>query len=220
MRKLNLMRARGFVPSHKLEVRKPRRRMGVVIGAVLLCLAGWQFADAAFIHGKAWMAQHLLQQAWQATLEGKPEVKPWPWADTWPTARLQVPRLNEDAIVLSGAGGNVLAFAPGHISHSAMPGERGLSIISAHRDTHFAFLQQISMSDEVIVTNADGEKSVYEVIAIDVVDARNFKVVDQPSRSILLLTTCYPFNAITTGGPLRFVVTTEKKGHAEEEVSA
>ena len=30
-------------------------------------------------------------------------MKPWPWADTWPVARLVVPSLGIDQIVLEGA---------------------------------------------------------------------------------------------------------------------
>jgi sortase A len=40
-------------------------------------------------------------------------VKPWPWADTWPVARIAVPRLSVQAVVLAESSGQALAFAGG-----------------------------------------------------------------------------------------------------------
>ena len=64
------------------------------LALLLLALGLWQLGGAALIHGKAWLAQRLLDRAWAATLAGGHEVKPWPWADTWPVARLQVDTLD------------------------------------------------------------------------------------------------------------------------------
>ena len=57
-----------------------------------------------------------------------------------PVARLVIPRLGLDEIVLEGVDGNSLNAGPGHLTGSAFPGERGNSVISAHRDRHFARL--------------------------------------------------------------------------------
>src|SRR5688500_11563212 len=56
----------------------------------LAAIGVWQLANGAYIHAKAWLAQRLIASAWARTLEGEREVKPWPWADTWPVARLKV----------------------------------------------------------------------------------------------------------------------------------
>jgi len=186
-----------------------RQKMARVLAVILLCVSFWQFSSAALIQGKAVLAQHLLQHAWSSTLARKQPVKPWPWADTWPVARIKVPRLGEDAIVLAGAKGNSLAFAPGHMSQTASPGRHGVSIISAHRDTHFSFLKKIQLNDKVIVTDPNGMNHVYEVTDLRIVDERNFHISETISRQVLMLTTCYPFDAINPGGPLRYVVTTE-----------
>ena len=78
------------------------------------------------IYLKAELAQYLLlEKAWTRTLQGENQVKPWPWADTWPVARLQLPKYGIDLIVLSGASGRTLAFGPGHVSTSAQPGTKG-----------------------------------------------------------------------------------------------
>jgi len=186
-----------------------RQKMARVLAVILLCFSAWQFSSAALIQGKAVLAQHLLQHAWSSTLARKQPVKPWPWADTWPVARIKVPRLSEEAIVLAGAKGNSLAFAPGHMSQTVSPGRHGVSIISAHRDTHFSFLEKIQVNDKVIVTDPNGMNHVYEVTQLQIVDERNFHISETISRQVLMLTTCYPFDAINPGGHLRYIVTTE-----------
>src|SRR6476620_7642942 len=127
---------------------RPRERSGVGI-AVLLRLGFWQAGHGAWIHAKAQLAQYLLQRAWTRTLEGERDARPWPWADTWPVARLRVPAHGVDLIVLDGVSGRTLAFAPGHASGSPVPGEMGTSVISGHRDTHFRFLGALKPDDEI-----------------------------------------------------------------------
>ena len=58
---------------------------------LFVAIAVWHAADAAYVHAKAWLGQQLLLDAWprSGTLSGA--VKPWPWADTHPVARLVVP---------------------------------------------------------------------------------------------------------------------------------
>ena len=51
------------------------------------------------INAKAARVQVLLEDAWERTRKGEAKVRPWPWADTWPVARLRVPRLDVSVIV-------------------------------------------------------------------------------------------------------------------------
>ena len=113
------------------------------LGALLLVLGAWQLSDGLYIQAKAWLAQELIERAWTRTLAGEQRAKPWPWADTWPVARLVVPRLGVERYVLEGAYGASLAFGPGHASFTPKPGEAGNSMIGGHRDTHLAFLGQL-----------------------------------------------------------------------------
>ncbi|MGO1080839.1 hypothetical protein ACTOWL_35275, partial [Inquilinus sp. CA228] len=92
--------------------RRPRSRFV----ALLLVLAGLVLAgQGLWIHAKAMLAQVLLDRAFAETLATGRAVKPWPWADTWPVARIDLPRLGESAIALAGASGQALAFGPGHV---------------------------------------------------------------------------------------------------------
>jgi hypothetical protein len=65
-------------------------------------------------------------------------------------ARLLIPRLGLDEIVLEGVDDFALNAGPGHLPGSAFPGEAGNSIISAHRDRHFAGLGAIEPGDTVV----------------------------------------------------------------------
>lgn len=175
--------------------------------ACLLCLGFWQLGQGAYIPAKAWLAQDLMQRAWVRTGMGQARATPWPWADTWPVARLTARSGAIDLIVLAGGSGRTLAFGPGHLSASAMPGEVGNAVIAGHRDTHFRFLQSIESGERLNLELSNGRKHVYEVVAVDIVDSRKGALRLDTDDAMLSLVTCYPFAAREAGGPLRYVVT-------------
>jgi sortase A len=175
--------------------------------ACLLCFGFWQFGHGAYIPAKAWLAQELMQRAWDRSGDGEIRVAPWPWADTWPVARLTAMSGDVDLIVLAGGSGRTLAFGPGHLSISAMPGETGNAVIAGHRDTHFQFLQDVQRGERLKLESSDGAEHLYEVIDIDIVDSRKGRLLLDSDTALLSLVTCYPFDAREAGGPLRYVVT-------------
>ncbi|MES9898106.1 MAG: class GN sortase [Sedimenticola sp.] len=176
----------------------------LLVGAFLVA-GSWLLADGIYIEAKAWLAQRLLQDAWLETRSGAERVRPWPWADTWPVARLQVERLGVDQVVLSGASGRTLAFAPGHIDGTATPGRGGNSVISGHRDTHFHFLRSLRRGDIIDLTLPDGRGLRYAVTRRSIHDERDTWLLDQ-SLTRLTLITCFPFDALVPGGEKRYVV--------------
>lgn len=191
----------------------PDRRAGILVVACLLGLGFWQLGQGAFIPAKAWVAQEMMQRAWRRALAGDAAPAPWPWADTWPVARLSArPGRGGgevELIVLHGGSGRTLAFGPGHLSASVLPGGDGNSIIAGHRDTHFRFLKDLQTGDTLRVERPDGRGHVFRVVGIDVVDARRGSILLDTEEPMLSLVTCYPFDAVTPGGPMRFVVTAE-----------
>ncbi len=172
---------------------------------VLLAFSMTQLGKGVYIKAKAEVAQVMLERAWGETLAGADAAKPWPWADMWPVAKIEAPRLGQSAIVLAGASGEAMAFGPGLMAGTPPPGERGMAVIAAHRDTHFRFLQDIEQGDEIRITNADGTTHVFRVTAMAIVDADRSGIDPYgPGRHIALVT-CYPFGALSQG-PLRYVV--------------
>jgi len=186
-------------------------RHAPTLAAVLCLTAGAAFGShGVYLQAKALLAQVLLERAWRVTAAGGRDVKPWPWADTWPVARLRVPRLGRTAIVLSAAGGESLAFAPSHVAGSALPGQPGTSVIAGHRDTHFRFLRELVPGDEIEITPPRGGTHRYRVTRSAIVNAGASGIeADEGDTPRLALVTCWPFDALQSGSRLRYVVFAE-----------
>lgn len=181
---------------------------------IILLIAGlgiWQTGSGAWIHAKAQLAQVLLERAWEKTLAGGAQARPWPWADTWPVARLRIPSRDIDVIVLHGDSGRSLAFAPGMAAGSALPGQTGTTLISAHRDTHFKNIADIQPGEQIELETTLGSWT-YRVLYTDVVDARQSGITSDSLHDELVLVTCYPFEALVHGGPFRLVIHTHRTG--------
>ncbi|UZE50486.1 class GN sortase [Rhodopseudomonas sp. P2A-2r] len=163
------------------------------------------FGQGAYIHAKALVAQALLERAFTETLARGQDVKPWSWADTWPVARIDVKRLRASAIVLAGSSGQALAFGPGHVENTPNAGESGVAVYAAHRDTHFRFLGDLIVGDDIDVTRRDGRTFRYRVTGTSVVPFDGSGIDAQADGYHLALSTCWPLDAITPG-PLRYVV--------------
>jgi sortase A len=174
--------------------------------ALLLAIAGVTlFGDGIYIHAKALLAQVLLDRAFDATIATGRATKPWSWADTFPVARIEVTRLGARAIVLKGSSGQALAFGPGHLETTAQPGERGVAVYSAHRDTHFRFLKDVAIGDEIVVTRSDGKRFSYRATEASVVRFDASGIDPSTDGHELVLSTCWPFDSVTPG-PLRYVL--------------
>lgn len=154
---------------------------------------------------KAILAQELLEIAWAESQARQTESRPWPWADTWPVARLAIPELNDSMIVLADSHGESLAFGPGRLTGAGDGG--GAVIIAGHRDTHFRGLKVLETGSELRLQDRMGRWRSYRVESARVVDSRS-ELIDtqQLPEGTLLLVTCYPFDSIDAGGPLRYVV--------------
>lgn len=179
-------------------------RAMLVLG--LISVSAWQAGEAAYIHTKAWLAQRLIASAWDQARPSGAAVKPWPWADTWPVARIEAPRQGESLMVLSGASGRTLAFGPGHVDGTPLPGEQGNSVVSGHRDTHFAFLRELRKGDALLVQAANGSTARYVVAASEVVHRKDMRVLLDAGDDRITLVTCFPFDSPVPGGALRYVV--------------
>ena len=175
-----------------------------VLAAVSLIAASF-FLDAVWIPVKAELAQHLLERSWLRTLEGEPDAKPWPWADTRAVAILEVPRLGLREIVLEGSSGRNLAFGPTLVNTTQLD-QSADRILSGHRDTHFSFLKELQTGD-LLRLRTVSETRDYRVSWQEAVDSRIQQLVIDDSVERLTLLTCYPFNTTAAGGPLRWVVT-------------
>lgn len=182
-----------------------------LISALIIAVSGWLLLSGVTVYVKAHVAQLLLTHAWQTAISRAEfrMIKPWPGADTFPIAKISAARLNWSAVVLEGATGESLAFGPGHIRNSPAPGFPGNSVIAGHRDTHFHILKQLMYDESLKIERTDGKIVEYRVRNMRIVHETDMSVVENTDRSRLTLITCYPFNAPSAGGSLRYIVSAE-----------
>ena len=178
--------------------------------ATLALIAGAALTiRATFLHAKAELAGLLIRSAWQRTVQsGKPQP-PWPWADTHPVARLRIPRLEYDEIILEGATPRTLAFGPAHLLSGARFGEPGNLIVAGHRTSWFRPLEKITSGDSIRVEWFDPygglRQRTYTVDMIRVTDPKDVTLLTSTEQDVLTLITCYPFGP-GPHSPQRFVV--------------
>jgi sortase A len=186
------------------------RRVGITVpvACVLLVAGAVLIGQGLWIHAKAVLAQILLERAFAQTLTTGQPVKPWSWADTWPVARVEIPRLGKSEIVLAGSSGQALAFGPGQVERTPAAGEPGTAIYSAHRDTHFAFLGKLVIGDDVVVTRRDGAQFRFRVTGTSVVRWDASGIDPHSGGRHLVLATCWPLDG-KFSGPLRYLVHAE-----------
>ena len=170
--------------------------------AAVFLTAAFFVLQGVWIPAKAQLAQWLLERSWNNVQAGAEWAPPWPWADTQPVAVLSVPSLGIRQLVLEGDSGRNLAFGPalhGDLSNLDL-------VISGHRDTHFTFMQDLKPGDKILLETRIGQQE-YVVEFEEVIDTNQHSLVIEPGIDRLSLVTCYPFDALTAGGPLRYVVT-------------
>lgn len=166
------------------------------LARLLLVAAALQAGVALYPLAKGALAMQLIARSYTHT----PGARPWPGADFHVVARLQAPRLGVTRYLLDSMSARALAFGPGLAPESG----RGL-IASAHRDSHFAWLREVEVGERLLLQR-DGRTRAYRVVAAVVVDPRRQRLV-APPPDVLVLTTCWPFEALGGAADLRYVVT-------------
>jgi LPXTG-site transpeptidase (sortase) family protein len=118
--------------------------------------------------------------------------------------RLEIPRLNVSVIVMEGDDVGTLARAVGHLPETAVPWERGNTVIAGHRDTFFRPLRHVREGDEIRMTTARGTFD-YRVIRTEIVEPDDLSVLAPTPVRSLTLVTCYPFVYVGSA-PQRFII--------------
>lgn len=126
-----------------------------------------------------------------------------------PVARIVIPRIDLDEIVLEGVDADELNAGPGHLPGSVLPGERGNSVISAHRDRHFSHLDALSVGD-TIRTESGRYATTWLVVSTRVLD-KDAPALFNTREPTLTLTTCWPIRYLGSA-PDRLIVTARPVG--------
>lgn len=185
-----------------LNVRHSFILMGFISLVVIL--------NSIYIPTKAWLSQQLIAYSWKAAVLNKTPLPPWPWADTTPIAKMNVTRLGKSIVLLKGTDPTTLAFSAGVMHQYATLTDNRPFVVAGHRDTHFNFLQQLQLHDVISVNDINGNINAYQVNDINIVDSDSTPLLLNESEPSLLLVTCYPFNAIRSGGSLRYVISAKR----------
>jgi sortase A len=170
------------------------------------CLSG----RALYMHAKAELAGILVRRAWEQSVQSGRTQAPWPRADTHPVARIRIPRLGYDEIVLEGASPRTLAFGPAHLLNGTGLGEPGNLVLAGHRTSWFRPLEGIAQGDSIQIQWFDGHRGglherTYTVNKISVVDPQDTALLAPTPEDELTLITCYPFGR-GPRSPQRFIV--------------
>ena len=176
-----------------------RRRAGVLLylaGGALLLHAGSTYARGALARSEArtaWEradARRAVRDASTIDLDdGTALVR-----QGSPIARLIIPAIGLDEVVVEGVGDAELNAGPGHLPGSAVPGEKGNAVISAHRDRHFSTLGDLRTGDTVH-TETMSRRTTWVVTTRRVVRAGR-PALFSSERPLLTLTTCWPLRAL------------------------
>lgn len=201
-------------------------RMAKYLCALILIVGGCLTGRAAYLHAKAELAGILIRRAWEQQVHSGTSRAPWPWADTHPVARLRIPRLEYDEIVLEGATPRTLAFGPARMFSGAKLGESGNLLLAGHRTSWFRQLESIAQGDEIDIEWPAGNagelrKRTYKVDMIRVVEPQDTALLAPTSGDAVTLITCYPFGR-GPRSPQRYLVRASPSddGRAAEDSSA
>lgn len=113
-----------------------------------------------------------------------------------PIARIELPRIGVDRIVVAGVEKDDLKKGPGHYPETPMPGQLGNAAIAGHRTTYgqpFYDLDKLENGDEIVVTTLAG-RFVYLVTGQQIVSPSDYQVIatNDPTVATLTLTSCHP----------------------------
>lgn len=111
-----------------------------------------------------------------------------------PVARLRVPRLGLDMIVVEGTGAEPLKKGPGRHRDTFLPGEGELVYIAGHRTTYsapFSHIDRLRKGDEVVIELPYGTFE-YRITGHRIVEATDVHVLESRGREVIALQACHP----------------------------
>ena len=126
-----------------------------------------------------------------------------------PVARLVIPKIDLDEIVIEGVDGDALNAGPGHLPGTVLPGVRGNAVVSAHRDRHFNHFDLLNVGDTVLTDSRAGRMK-WVIVSQRIVD-KDRPALFATRDTTLTLTTCWPIRFVGSS-PQRLIVTAKPAG--------
>jgi sortase A len=178
----------------------------ITLGMILLLFAAYEvWGKTAAVNAHQNDLNSQLAQEWNGptaapTASAGPKADVLPPPDGKAIARLYIPRMNKQWIVVQGVTPADIRFAPGHYPTSAMPGQTGnFSVAGHHTPAIFWDLDQIHNGDDIVVETKD-YWYVYKATQTEIVSPHAVQVVapvpnqpgKKPTQQMITLTTCNP----------------------------
>jgi sortase A len=119
---------------------------------------------------------------------------PPPPAEGDAVARIRIPAIGVDKIVIEGVEVSDLKRGPGHYPDSPLPGQSGNASIAGHRTTYgapFNRVDELESGDEILITTLQGSFR-YEVREQLIVSPGQVDVLNDFRDDRLTLTACHP----------------------------
>lgn len=203
-------------------------RFAIAAASLSLCIGGaTSLAQGAAVPIEAKLAQDRLREVFELRLKATGRSAPLASAflpgrlsgsrhvpalpGNGPVARVVVPRLEVDVIVNAGKGTHE-ELADGPIMIARTDAINPVTVMAAHRDTHFLFIRDLRVGDDVSLQLVNGVTGRYRVVRFETVRWNRFSYPLDPPRPLLALTTCFPFGGTEYGGPWRRVAWAERVG--------
>lgn len=176
----------------------------ITLGLIVLLFAAYEvWGKAAIVNAEQndldkQLAQQFSQQPTQPT-SGLGQAQPPPLAGD-ALARLYIPKLNKNWVVVQGVTQKDIRYAPGHYPNTAMPGQVGNFSVAGHRNRAiFWDLDQLKNEDPIVVETAQtfyvytvSQSHVVLPTAVQVVAPVPNQPGAKPEAAMLTLTTCNP----------------------------
>jgi len=186
------------------------KKIFVVLGCCLIILGLVGITKASLMPIKAIIGQHYLEVAWKESLKSNKLSKPWKSADFHMIGELKVPKLKVSRVILNSVSGEAMAWSIGRVTSLGNAIDKQPIILAGHRDSHMQFMSELNIGDKIELTMSDGLLKTYIISGTEVSDKPEVALspVTLGSES-LILTTCWPFNAMKSGDQ-RYLIFADK----------
>ena len=176
------------------------RKVFIALGFCLVIVGLVGITKASIMPIKAIIGQQYLEVAWKESLRANKLSKPWRSADFYMIGKLTVPKLKISRVILNSSTGEAMAWGIGRVDTAQSSSKGGPIILAGHRDSHMQFMSKLNVGDKIELMMSDGLVKTYIISGKEVSDKPEVTLSPVPlGRESLILTTCWPFNAMKSG---------------------
>ncbi|GIF70428.1 hypothetical protein Ais01nite_84630 [Asanoa ishikariensis] len=178
----------------------------ITFGLVVLLFAAYEVWGVGVVQGgKQDSLANALEQQWANEPGDDPTVGPTAGTGGLGSkihgiAKLYIPALAQEWVVVDGVTQADIRYAPGHYPDTALPGQIGNFSVAGHRNrATFWRLDELNNGDSIVVEDKENWY-VYHVVKTRIVKPTQVEVVapvpmlpgSKPTKAMVTLTTCNP----------------------------